>query len=340
MGPACMVWPVRQLWRRCHRRHAAGTSDGRGLGSFLAGDGRPQWCAAAGDLRQLTGQLRWITYRRPCITASLGGQRPAGNRVQPGRDPGPHLAGAAELVTAARRRWQRCPLGPRPATGQGRIQQPAQPPGIGQRRVSCRDPGERGSDTQTGDLHLIRRIPPHEPGPQAQMCQPGRMGRRERPRGLGDDGGGAGRLGRARCQQVPQMPARWPLGHHVRELTLHHSIKDPRQARIAEPTRRPSSGHNRTSAAETGREDPHHDRQGQRLIHRPPYGRPIGNSQPLPQPVPARHHHRTGGRAHLTPGPKRAGAGAIRPRSCLHAAHLPPPHTANPGAIVRLVPEH
>jgi hypothetical protein len=64
------------------------------------------------------------------------------------------------------------------------------------------------------------------------MGQPGRMRHRERTGRLRDDRGGADRLGRAGPQQLTQMPARRPLGHDIRKLTLVIGIKDLNQARI------------------------------------------------------------------------------------------------------------
>jgi hypothetical protein len=64
------------------------------------------------------------------------------------------------------------------------------------------------------------------------MGQPGRMRHRERTGRLRDDRSGADRLGRASPQQLTQMPARRPLGHDIRKLTLVIGIKDLHQARI------------------------------------------------------------------------------------------------------------
>ena len=127
----------------------------------------------------------------------------AGDVVDGRRHPGPDLARAARpAVGGLGRRWQRRPPLARPVGGQRRVEELAEPPGVGERRVVGGRPGQGGIDAETDDLHPAAVGPAQRAGREAQVGHPGGVGGGERLGPLGDDLGALPRFER-------------PVGEHV-----------------------------------------------------------------------------------------------------------------------------
>jgi hypothetical protein len=150
----------------------------------------------------------------------------------------PDLPGGAHPAPVPRRGRQRGDVVAGPVAGEQGVEHPGQRPDIGVaaagrfRLGAVIGPAQGSVDAQPGDLQPAGRIPAQRTRRQPQVRAPRPVREGDGVGGIGDHGGGQGRVRQPGQHQVFQVRARRPFRHDVRAFEVEVGVVDRGQSRV------------------------------------------------------------------------------------------------------------